>query len=250
MATDMLNNVCIWKNLVFQGDLYMEINIKVLAKCPLFEGLSDLEIEKITSCFAVKYRHYEKGEIILIAGYPCTNPGIVLSGEIMATKEYADGKNDVISVIERGGLFGEILAFAGDVKSPVTLTATLPSETLFIDYKKIITPCENICAHHTRLISNLLRIIGTKYWDLHNKIKYIAAPSLREKLMEYLMDCWKSSEQSLKKDVGKKHFSIPFDRDGLAAYINCDRSALSRELSRMKNDGLIDYKKNEFTIYY
>ena len=90
-----------------------------------------------------------------------------------------------------------------------------------------------------QLLKNLLSIIGNEYWALHHKIRYCSIVSLRKRIYTYLSD--------REKKAGEP-FLLPFDRNGMAAYLNADRSALSRELSRMKQEGILDYHKNRFRL--
>ncbi len=217
---------------------------EILKSCELFEGLTDDEIGKIYSCIgrSGSERTFCRGETVMTEGSEVTAPGIVLSGTVDATKVSSDGRESLVASLSRGGLFGEILSSAGIRVSPITLTAAENCRILFLDRKSLITPCEKACPCHIRIIENLLKIISLKYWGVQNRIDYISAPNLREKLMLYLADA--------KNRYGKPDgsFTVPMNREKLAAYLNADRSALCRELSAMKRDGLIDYEKNVFVI--
>ena len=216
-------------------------NFQILQTCSLFAGLTPPQIEKACGCFCKEQKTYAKNEIIMLEDDNPVPAGIVVSGQIEATRSYSDGKLDVVAHIGAGGMFGEILAAAGSEKSPVTLTAIETARVVFVDYKKLITPCGNLCDFHAKIIANLLRIIAVQYWDLNRKLRYLSAPSLREKILAFLSDFPQGEGGEI---------TIPFDREKMASYLNADRSALSRELSRMKADRLIAYQKNKFRLLF
>ena len=128
-------------------------------------------------------------------------------------------------------MFGDILIFS-DRPSPVTLTAVTESRVLWLG------PVD-LARVDPQLLKNLLSIIGNEYWALHQKIRYCAIVSLRKRIWTYLSD--------REKKAGEP-FLLPLDRNGMAAYLNADRSALSRELSRMRKDGILEYHKNRFRL--
>lgn len=194
----------------------------------------------MVTCLGGKTVNYKKGESIILACYPTKQPGIVISGSLEAVKYSSDGVKNIISIFFPSSIFSDILPFSKSSISPVTITATEDSKVLFLEYKRMISPCFNACGKHSMLIENLLRTISSKYFDLNKKIEYLSTPSLRGKISKYLKDTMKST--------GSATFNIPLDRSSLADYLNADRSALSRELSRMKNDGIIQYYKNSFKI--
>lgn len=214
--------------------------IKVLMMNPLFEGISEDEIERILACSDAQKKHYEKLETIVCEHSKMTSIGIILSGGAQATKLDISGKRFVLSNLAVNSVFGDVLSVGSSRVSPVTVTAMERSEVLFVPMDYIITYCSKMCVHHIRLFRNMLNIVSEKFFELHNRINCIIKPGLREKLMYFL------SEASSRAD--SRIFSIPFSRAELAEYLNADRSAVSRELSKMKKEGIIDYHKNSFKL--
>jgi len=218
----------------------MELQFTPIINCPLFANIPENDVLSMTLCLKAYTKKYKKGSVILLAGDEVSEMGIILSGEAEAYRENYDGSRLLISLLKTSDLFSEML-FPGDSKNPLTFIAKTDTEIMYIRHDRLLTTCKNACQCHHKLLQNLLGTVSSKYWDLQTKIKYLTTSSLREKILEFLKDCSK----------GKKGtFDIPYDRDEMAEYLNADRSALSRELSRMKKDGIIDYKKNMFTIFY
>lgn len=150
------------------------------------------------------------------------------------------GKRKIVSRIDPGGLFGEAFACAGTESLPVSVMAAEDSEVLFINCRRITTPCEQVCSFHIDLSRNLALLLAEKNIALIQKMEYITQPTTREKLLAYL------SEQA--RLAGEKTFEIPFNREELADYLSVERSAMSAELSKMRKDGLIIFRKNRFEL--
>ena len=213
---------------------------QVLGKVRLFDNIGPDDTEKMLGCLGAALKNYAKDELILKAGDRITGIGIVLGGMVQIVKDDLYGKRSIMANIEPGDIFAEVLACVGIPKSPITAIAAEDAEVMFIGFERIVTNCPNGCGFHTTLIQNMLKIIAEKNLILSKKLDFIQIKSLRERIAAYLI------EQS--KAGGGAFFNIPFDRSGLADYLNADRSALSRELARMKEDGLIDYHKNGFKL--
>ncbi len=212
----------------------------ILIDCPLFFEIDPGELPGLFSCLGVRLRRYERGEMPLMEGKPLDRFGLVLSGEVEVAQEDAAGNRHIIGRLLPGELFGETLACMGGMRSPVTVTAISPSEILDIDFGRLSGPCGNLCTRHTSLIRNLLRILAEKNLLLTRKMDVLTRKTIRARVATYLL-----AEMSR---AGYFEFTIPFDRNGLAEYLACDRSALSRELSRLREEGLLDYGRNRFSI--
>ncbi|MCL2335455.1 MAG: Crp/Fnr family transcriptional regulator [Endomicrobia bacterium] len=215
-------------------------HLRVLKKVKLFEGISETNIEKALLCLGRKTAKYEKGEIIIAEGEPVKDLGIVLSGSVQILKDDFDGARAIIAQFYPSELFAEALACAQARKSPVTAAAAANCEILFIPFLRISNVCDNVCGFHTKITMNMMKILARKNMLLNNKIEHLSKRSMREKILSYL------TEESRKQNL--KEFNIPFNRNELADFLSLDRSAMSRELGKMKEDGLIDFDKNRFKL--
>jgi CRP-like cAMP-binding protein len=139
-----------------------------------------------------------------------------------------------------GHIFGETFSMGNTTKLPVSIMAVEKSELLIFSSRRILRPCASMCSFHTVLIRNVIRDLARKNMVLMKKIEHISRRTTREKLLSYLS----SQSQNKKSDV----FDIPFNRQELADYLSVDRSAMSTELSRMRDDGLIKFCKNRFEL--
>ncbi len=209
-------------------------------KCGIFYGFTQNEISKILSSFPVNVMKYDAGEYIHIEGDNISTIGIIISGGVNILKEDYDGNTNIISTLSEGDIFAEVFVLAGLKEIPVTVGATVNSEIIHINYKIMIEATSKLGNIHTRLIDNLLRIVSRNALALNRKLQIISKKTTRSKILEYLY-----SQSKINKS---NKFSIIYNRDELASYLCVDRSALSRELSSMKRDGLIYFNKNNFEL--
>lgn len=211
-----------------------------LQKCPLFQEIASEDLPSLLNCLAGKEQRYSKGEYILLTGSTAGQVGILLSGEAHVLQEDFWGNRSILMHVAAGGLFAEAFACAEVDELPISVLATADCHVLFIDYNKVITTCPSVCTFHARLIRNMLMIMAEKNVGLTEKLAQICKRNMREKLQAYL------SQQAYQ--AGSREFAIPFSRQELADYLNLDRSALSRELSQMRQEGLLSYHKNSFCL--
>jgi len=218
----------------------MEKYLDVLKKCPLFAGIGESELLTLLDCLSAIERNYDKNNFVFMTDGIVTLIGIVLSGSVHVIREDFWGSRTILARIEPGELFGEAFSCAETEKLPVSVLAAEASDILLIDYRKIITTCSSACTFHTGLIKNMLRILAKKNVMLTQKMEFITQRTTRDKLLAYL------SAQA--RQAGNNTFEIPFNRQELAEYLSVDRSALSNELSKMRDDGILTFRRNHFTL--
>ena len=164
----------------------MEEYYPLLAATPLFADIPPEGLARLLGCFAPAVRRYEKGDILLLAGYDTGEIGILLEGSATALKTTPDGAAVAITDLAPGSVFGDVLAGSA-VKSPVTITARSASKAMFISCRKLLCPCAAMHPEHTQLMQNLVRTISEKYFDLSRRVDLLILKSLRSKLCAYLL---------------------------------------------------------------
>jgi len=205
---------------------------------PLWRGIGYGDFERMFGCIEAKTRNYEKGDIILLAGDRIDYIGLVLSGSVKISKDDIDGNTTLLTELAASELFGEVFAGAGIDHSPGIVRASEDREILVMEYNKVINTCPNTCSFHSKLIENMLRLLAEKSLVLNQKIEILSKRTTREKLLLFF---------DTQRGTAKK-FTIPYNREELAQYLCVDRSAMSSELSKMRDEGLIHYRKNDFEI--
>lgn len=216
----------------------MSTYLPILLQTTLFAGFSRSELEAFLPTLSPAVQQYQKGETLLLAGYETTRIGIVLGGKVEATKETRTGGEFTVSHIKTGGIFGDVLS-GGHNKSPVTLTALTNCRVMYIAYPKLLQISSGNNALHRRLLANLVSVISDKYFALDRRVDLLLVRGLRRRISTYLLDIYAQKGAS---------FSIPYTRTALAAYLGCERSALSREISRMAQDGLLHTDSQYFEL--
>lgn len=212
----------------------------VLLKCPLFKGMQPDQLKSVLSCLKPKVGSYARNECVAVVGEKITGMGIVLSGDVVVSSENIAGNRTIIAVDGPGEMFGEMAAFSGSDLWPSTVMARSSCEVMFLPAEKIVNSCESACASHRMMISNMLRIISNKALALHRKVEYLAIKSMREKISTYLLEQYKR--------VGKTTFILPLKRNELADFLNVSRPSLSREMSRLMEEGIIDFHRASIKI--
>ena len=207
---------------------------------PLFDGIRPEEREAVLHCIGYHIGTFRKGDIVAFEEEHIRHVGILLSGSVDMIKEDLWGGRTMLLRMGRDELFGETFACGEDHQSTVTFAVSEDARILFLPFDRVMHSCTMACQFHHRLIENMVRIIAGKNRDLIRKIEVVSRRTIREKLLAYL-----SIQAQLS---GSRYFRIPLGRVELAEYLCVDRSALTRELTKMKSDGLIDYHQNCFRI--
>ena len=120
------------------------------------------------------------------------------------------------------------------------VVAVEDSAVIFFDVRRIITVCSSACRFHSMVVQNLFFSISQKNKTLVQKIGHISKRTTREKLISYL------SEEAKRQNSAS--FTIPFNRQQLADFLSVDRSAMSNELCKMRDEGLLEFEKNQFKL--
>ena len=211
---------------------------KLLVHSKLFCGIRETDLESMLECLGPVQREYRKGEYIYYAGEHITSAGMVLRGCVHVLKEDYWGNRTILAEISAGQLFGEAYACAGRKEPAVGVVAAADCAVLFLNMQRVLSLCSSACVFHTRLIQNLITVLADKNVYLTDKIEYLSRRRLRDKVLSYLSD--------MAKEQGGREFSIPFNRQELADYLSVDRSALSSELCKLRDEKILEFKKNHF----
>lgn len=212
----------------------------ILRKCPLFDQIGDENLDEMLGCLGAKKCSYKKGDTVLAEGDKAKYLGIVLKGSVQLVRVDYYGNRSILTSIEPPQLFGEAFAFAGLDSVPVDVVAAENTDILLTDAMHIARPCENACAFHRQMTLNLLQIVARKNLVLHRKIEITSKRSTREKLMTYLL--------LQAKKAGSNTFTIPYDRQELADYLGVERSGLSVEIGKLRNEKVLECRRSTFTL--
>ncbi len=164
----------------------------------------------------------------------------MLSGEAVVSKENAAGNRTIMAILKPGDLFGEVVVFSHKSVWPATIVAQKPCLAMFLSRRKILGQCENICSWHSTIIENMLKLISDKTLMLNKQVEYLSMKSMRGKISSFLIE---QSEKAL-----NTRFILPMTRHELADFLNVSRPSMSREMGRMRDEGVLDFHKSSFYI--
>ncbi len=218
----------------------MKKYIPVLKRTQMFSGVGSDEIESMLSCLGAKLYEYDKGDYVIKQGEHLNDIVVLVDGNLHIQKDDYWGNRSILAQIRVGEMFGE--AYVAPESGPVIndVIAVEKSTVIFFDVKRILTTCPSACRFHQVVVQNMFFAISEKNRQLVQKLSHMSKRSTREKLISYL------SEEASKKN--SSYFTIPFNRQQLADFLSVDRSAMSNELCKMRDDGLIEFEKNNFKL--
>ena len=214
----------------------------VLHTAALFSGISDDELAAMLSCLGARIDTFPKGSRLLRAGDAVEEVGLVLAGSVLIVQEDIWGNRNILSKAGPGQTFAEVFACVPGSVLNVSVEAKEDTTVLFLNVGRILSICPDGCSFHAQLIQNLLIDMAQKNRKLSEKITHMAKRSTREKLLSYL------SEQAVKNKSSE--FEIPYNRQQLADYLGVDRSGLSVQLCRLRDEGMLTFHKNKIRLIY
>ena len=197
----------------------------------LFAGVSPAALSGLLDQLRARLETFPAGAVLVARGEQVREVGVVLAGSARSLIQDAAGGELIVSLVEPGSFLGVLLAASRTRKSPVTVQATQETTAIFFPARELT---------RSPLLENFLDSVAEQSLSLNDRIDCLIRRSVREKVSTYLLRT--AARQ------GSREITLPLDREAMANYLNVERSALSRELSRMKADGLIDYRKNVFRL--
>lgn len=195
---------------------------------------------QLIHCFQTVTRHFYAGETICRFGENHQSVGIIVSGSASIIRNETNGNRTILESLNANEIFGEILSFPTAEYESIYIVCQKDCEIIFFDYLQIMYPCPKICQNHCQLIQNLLIITSNRISHLNHRIELLTKRSIREKLICYFYQ--------ITADSAAHQASIPFTMSDLADYLCVDRSAMTRELKKLKNEDWIHIDKYTVTI--
>lgn len=218
----------------------MKKYIPILKRTQIFSGVGDNEITSMLSCLGARLKSYKKGEYVLRQGEHLSDIVVLVEGNLHIQKDDYWGNRSILGFIAVGEMFGEAYVAPDSGALINDVVAIEDSTVIFFDVKRIITTCPTACRFHALVVQNLFFAISEKNRKLVQKIGHMSCRTTREKLISYL------SEEAKKQKSSS--FTIPFNRQQLADFLSVDRSAMSNELCKMRDEGLLEFEKNQFKL--
>lgn len=206
----------------------------------LFAGFSQNELQEMLSMLTTWEAFYAKNETVLAVDQPVHAFGIVQSGRVQVATNDIHGNKMIMAIVSTDGMFAESLAFTGTESSPVYATALEDCNVLWVDIEAVRNAYQSTNPLLRRLGENFTRSLAQRVLAMNNRVQILSRKTIREKVNAYFT--------FQVQQEGSCELEIPFDRSDLADYLGVERSALSRVLSRMQKEGVLEFHKNWFRI--
>ena len=209
----------------------MEEVVHIIKKNQLFIGVSDDGIKN--SLKEIKYyiKNYSKGEIIANEDDECRSLALILTGTIEIQRLYSNGKYIVLSRLVEGDVFGEALVFSKAKTYPATVIALSECKVLFINKDDVL----KICSYEEKILENFISLLSDKVFILNSKIKSISFKSLRQKVINYILN--EVKEQKSNSIILKN------TKEEIASLLGIPRPSLSRELINLRDMNYIEFNR-------
>ena len=215
-------------------------NIRVAQAHRLFKGLDEEDFFRAVSLFEGKLSHYKKSETLRAMGMPFASFGLVLSGTVQVFSLDMDGTEQMMANVGVGESFGESLAYLTTQESPVSVFAATDASVLWLDVVALRKRAAEGDAFALALTERFATVLALRALYQNDRIQILSKPKIRDRLVTFLSQCERRN--------GSRTFIIPFDRNSLAVYLGVNRAALSRELAKMKQEGIIDFFRSSFRL--
>lgn len=207
---------------------------------PLFRGISEESQQAMRTCFDMREVSFRADEVIYDFGAGRNMVGVLAEGAAVIERIDQQGSRTILERLESGGVFGEMLMFENVAGDSITVIAEEPCRVWFMQDEHVTRRCEKACAHHSRLVENMFHIMTEKAAALSERVEVLSRRSIREKLLCYF--------GLLAGQRQKPSFQLPFSLSALADYISADRSAMMRELKKMKDEHLVEVAGRQVTL--
>ena len=211
-----------------------------MIRSPLLEGVSPQEYQTMHACLGVYEQSFRPDDVIYDFGDGRRMLGIVSQGSAVVERIDREGGRAILEHLGPGGVFGEMMMFKAAGDDSVVVRAAAPTRVSFLRSEAVMRRCEHACACHSRMVENLFRLVTEKATSLSERVEVLSRRSIREKLLRYF-------QLQAAKGHGPS-FQLPFSLSALADYISADRSAMMRELKKLKAEGIVKSERKTFTL--
>src|SRR5665648_159860 len=222
-------------NYSFFERLYMEELSDFLKQCIIFKDMKYVDIDNFLKVSNFTIKKYLKGNLVVLEDSTCEELGILRKGLLEVQSLYPSGKSLTLNRLESAEIFGEIILFSKSNKFPSTIKAIEDSEIMFIKKANLM----NCLSNCHRFMENFLTLLSDRLFMLNKKIKMLTMENIRQKIGDFLREEYKKQKTLIIK--------VPLSRQEMAEHMGIQRPSLSRELSKMRKEGIIEFDK-EFIV--
>lgn len=209
-------------------------------KLSLFDGITPEEYNRMMVCFQASEKSFSTDETVCFYADHPDRIGYLLEGEPAIIRTHLDGRQTILEYLKTGDVFGSALSALSPNGDSLQVICTKSCKIQFIDYAHLIRRCPNACSFHSLLVSNALQLISRKAIALGEHLEILSQRTTKEKLLCYF--------EKLAQEQHSDSFTLPFSLSTLADYLSVDRSAMMRELKKLKAEGIVKSERKTFTL--
>ena len=211
-----------------------------LSKTRIFRSATEFECQAMMFCFKTRFKHFNKNQHIVQQGETMEDIVLIVKGGALVQHVDSLGDISILTRLKQGDIYGLESSYAGATTFKDSLIATEKTLVLFMNKHRVINPCENRCRRHDIVSKHLAEILAISNMEVMEKLTHMSKRTIRDKLMSYF--------NVLAKKAGNNYFELPFNKTELANYLSVDRSAMSTELTKMRDEGIIEFEKRQFRL--
>lgn len=210
--------------------------MEVLQKSALFRGMNEAQMRQALAFWHAQEQICLRGTVLKGALDPLAAFGLVLQGNVTVSMDDIDGHSMLLAHVTQGNTFGESLCYLQE-EAPIHIEAITDARVLWLSCDALRGAASPL---RDEMQARFTAMLAARTLRMNDRIQILSRTSIRARLTAFFTEC--------ARDAGGNAFTVPFDRAGMAAYLGVDRSALSRELSRMRAEGAIAYQKSAFRL--
>lgn len=207
----------------------------------LFNGVDDYDCHRMFKCFNMEVKKFRTGSCISDYSKQGDKIGIILKGCADVVRYDVNGVRTIIETLGEQGIFGEYFTYPSSTRSYVEVVAGRDCEILYVRRSELLKRCENACGCHSRVVENMLELMTEKAVSLSERIEVLSQRTIENKLISFL-------QITEDKTAEGKTPQIPFSTTMLSDYLCVNRSALQREIAKLKKSGVLTISKRKFKL--
>ena len=206
----------------------------------IYDGITEYDLGRMQTCFDMSVRNYRYGDKVCTFGAGSRMVGILLSGTASVMHLQPNGTQTMTEYLGPGDMFSEVFFKNAANPENYSIYCNEDARIQFFDFQHVFTPCSNSCSCHSHLIENMVLILSRKAVQLSERVEILSRRTTREKLQS----CFNIMAAKNHSDT----FTLPFTMSALAEYLSIDRSAMTREIRKLKEEGVLDIQKHTVHI--
>ncbi len=206
-----------------------------LLQCPLFKQADNRVLQQWLDALTLACERYEQNQVINFQGDAYDQLKVLISGRVSAQFQDYSGKVMRVETLEAPEAVATAVLFSREQKLPVTLVAETEVSLVRISKKALL----NLMQRDISVLENLLTDMGDRLVFLAEKARLLRFSNLRQKIASYLLSLFTSMSRTVE---------LPYTREKLAEMFGVERPSLSRELSRMDEEGIISLDGKRVTV--